>query len=355
MGWLRTRSAGRSVEAGVAEGEDAAVGGDHPVPTAVGGDGHAHDGLVQGEGAEVPEVGQIGVVVVGVEAARPVVGVVAGPGVVVDHVVGERPGVEDLGAVGQGALGQVLHGGVSDGAGVGVDELVHVHDLGHGGGATGTEPGDADVRLLDLVVLGLDRAEERGEQRLLGSALPPLIVEADGQGGGIPGRRRVRDHRVVGIVDGVPVGVEPELLHVPPVVRLGRVGGGRQVRGGGERGVRDGHPGRRQPEGGAEGEGLRGHRVRGVGPRGERARGEPHRRGDDRPGPGRAGRSRPPTTATTASASTGSTTRRRLPTMPNSNFRIRSALGTPGQAPAPTEGPPPPKVRGRRKRSRLWG
>ena len=38
---------GGPVEAGVAEGEDAAVGGHQPVAAAVGGGGHAHDGLVQ--------------------------------------------------------------------------------------------------------------------------------------------------------------------------------------------------------------------------------------------------------------------------------------------------------------------
>ena len=38
---------GRAVEGGVAEGEDAAVGGHQPVAPAVGRGGHAHDGLVE--------------------------------------------------------------------------------------------------------------------------------------------------------------------------------------------------------------------------------------------------------------------------------------------------------------------
>ena len=41
-------AAHRAVEAGVAEGEDAAVGGHQPVPAAVGGGRHAHEGWLSG-------------------------------------------------------------------------------------------------------------------------------------------------------------------------------------------------------------------------------------------------------------------------------------------------------------------
>ena len=44
-------AAGGAVEAGVAEGEDAAVGGHQPVALAVGRGGHAHDGLVEVDAA----------------------------------------------------------------------------------------------------------------------------------------------------------------------------------------------------------------------------------------------------------------------------------------------------------------
>ena len=54
MGLLRVTAAGRAVEAGVAEGEDPAVGGHQPVALAVGGRGHAHDGLVEGEATDRP-------------------------------------------------------------------------------------------------------------------------------------------------------------------------------------------------------------------------------------------------------------------------------------------------------------
>ena len=47
MGWLRSHVAGRAVEAGVAVGEDAAVGGHQPVALAVGRRGHSDDGLVE--------------------------------------------------------------------------------------------------------------------------------------------------------------------------------------------------------------------------------------------------------------------------------------------------------------------
>ena len=43
MGWFERDVAGGAVELGVAEGEDAAVGGDQPVAAAVGGGGHADD------------------------------------------------------------------------------------------------------------------------------------------------------------------------------------------------------------------------------------------------------------------------------------------------------------------------
>ena len=57
-GWLRWMAAGRAVEVGVAEGEDAAVGGHLPVAAAVGGGGHAHHRSVQRKGAGRPvEVG----------------------------------------------------------------------------------------------------------------------------------------------------------------------------------------------------------------------------------------------------------------------------------------------------------
>ena len=49
MGLLRWMLAGRAVERGVAVVEDAAVGGHHPIAPAVGGRGHAHDGLVEGQ------------------------------------------------------------------------------------------------------------------------------------------------------------------------------------------------------------------------------------------------------------------------------------------------------------------
>ena len=51
MGWLRCDGAGGSVEVGVAEGEDAAVGGDEPVAVAGGCGGDADDGLVEVRGA----------------------------------------------------------------------------------------------------------------------------------------------------------------------------------------------------------------------------------------------------------------------------------------------------------------
>ena len=47
MGALRWMAAGGAVEPGVAEGEDAAVGGHQPVAAAVGGGRHAHDGGVE--------------------------------------------------------------------------------------------------------------------------------------------------------------------------------------------------------------------------------------------------------------------------------------------------------------------
>ena len=50
-GLVEVHGAGRAVEGGVAEGEDAAVTGDEPVALAVGRGGHADDGLVQVDGA----------------------------------------------------------------------------------------------------------------------------------------------------------------------------------------------------------------------------------------------------------------------------------------------------------------
>ena len=69
--------AGRPVEAGVAVGEDAAVGRDHPVPATVGRLGHADDRLVEGLGREVAEVDEVVVVAEGGEEAVGLVGVVA--------------------------------------------------------------------------------------------------------------------------------------------------------------------------------------------------------------------------------------------------------------------------------------
>ena len=48
-GLVELEVAGRPVEAGVAEGEDAAVGGHQPVPAAVGGGRHAHHRLGEPE------------------------------------------------------------------------------------------------------------------------------------------------------------------------------------------------------------------------------------------------------------------------------------------------------------------
>ena len=54
MGWLSWIFAGGAVEAGVAEGEDAAVGGHQPIALPSGVDGHPHDGLVEVDVAGEP-------------------------------------------------------------------------------------------------------------------------------------------------------------------------------------------------------------------------------------------------------------------------------------------------------------
>ena len=48
MGRVKADAAGGPEELGVAEGEDAAVGGHQPVAAALGHGGHAHDGLGRG-------------------------------------------------------------------------------------------------------------------------------------------------------------------------------------------------------------------------------------------------------------------------------------------------------------------
>src|SRR5207245_933263 len=50
-GPVEGQAARRAVEAGVAEAEDAAVGGHQPVAPSAGGGGHAHDGPVEGQAA----------------------------------------------------------------------------------------------------------------------------------------------------------------------------------------------------------------------------------------------------------------------------------------------------------------